>query len=181
MLFKIVKEIGGVGYEILKGVIRLVSGELSPRPGPTTEETPQGEAPVEDQPMASAPPVEEAPVAHPDVVSGVESAPEVEETAVEKEAESSTAGEEKKEQEDEDKEEKPRSAGRGRPRKDARDRAETAAEVILRIITEAEDGIDTETLIEKTGFKAKKVHNNVYKLRKAGKIKNLRKGYYIRA
>ena len=56
----------------------------------------------------------------------------------------------------------------------------TAADTVFRVIKRSRKGIDTTTLMEKTGFNQKKIANLVYKLKKQGKIKSVRKGVYIK-
>ncbi len=57
----------------------------------------------------------------------------------------------------------------------------TGSDQVLKIISASEKGVNTADLISKTGFKAKKVQNIVFKLRKQGKIKSLKKGVYVKA
>ena len=57
----------------------------------------------------------------------------------------------------------------------------TGSDQVLKIISASEKGINTADLISKTGFKAKKVQNVVFKMRKQGKIKNASKGVYVKA
>ena len=56
----------------------------------------------------------------------------------------------------------------------------TAAETVLSIINKSKKGVDTATLIKKTGYNQKKIANLVYKLRKQGKIKSEEKGVYLK-
>jgi predicted Rossmann fold nucleotide-binding protein DprA/Smf involved in DNA uptake len=56
----------------------------------------------------------------------------------------------------------------------------TAAETVLGIINRSKKGVDTATLMKKTGFEPKKIHNIVYKLKKQGKIKSVGKGIYLK-
>ena len=56
--------------------------------------------------------------------------------------------------------------------------APTAGETVLNIICESEQGVDTATIMKKTGYDRKKVANMVYRLSKQGKIKSLQKGVY---
>jgi hypothetical protein len=58
--------------------------------------------------------------------------------------------------------------------------APTAADTILELIGQNEKGLNTATLIEKSGFNAKKVQNTVFRLRKQGRIKNAAKGIYVK-
>lgn len=57
----------------------------------------------------------------------------------------------------------------------------TAADTVLAIINRSKKGVDSETLVEKTGFDKKKIANIVFKLRKQGKIKSVGKGVYTKA
>jgi putative endonuclease len=57
----------------------------------------------------------------------------------------------------------------------------TAVDTVLSIIKRSKKGIDTSTLMEKTGYNQKKVANIVFKLKKQGKIKNEGKGVYVKA
>jgi len=56
--------------------------------------------------------------------------------------------------------------------------APTAGETVFNIISESEQGVDTATIMKKTGYDRKKVANMVYRLSKQGKIKSLQKGVY---
>ena len=56
-----------------------------------------------------------------------------------------------------------------------------AGEAVLAIIKRSRKGVDQATLINKTGFKDKKVRDITYRLRKQGKIKRDRKGLYVKA
>ena len=56
----------------------------------------------------------------------------------------------------------------------------TAPETVLEIIKRSKKGVSIETLKEKTGFKAHKLHNTVYKLKNQGKIKSEKKGVYVK-
>ena len=58
---------------------------------------------------------------------------------------------------------------------------ETAADTVLKIITGSKKGIDSATLVRKTGFDKKKIANITFKLRKQGKIKSVDKGVYTKA
>ena len=57
----------------------------------------------------------------------------------------------------------------------------TAADTVLGIINRSKKGVDTATLVKKTGYDKKKVANLVYKLKKQGKIKSVEKGVYLKA
>ena len=54
----------------------------------------------------------------------------------------------------------------------------TAADTVFSIISKSKKGADTATIIEKTGYDRKKVHNIIFKLKKQGKIKSEQKGVY---
>ena len=53
---------------------------------------------------------------------------------------------------------------------------ETAADTVLKIIAGSKKGVNSATLMEKTGFDKKKSANIVFKLRKQGKIKSVDPG-----
>ena len=57
----------------------------------------------------------------------------------------------------------------------------TAADTVLKIINRSKKGVNTATLMKKTGFDNKKVANIIFKLKKQGKIKNPEKGLYLKA
>jgi len=54
----------------------------------------------------------------------------------------------------------------------------TASETVLAIIKRSKKGVDTATLKKKTGIKDNVLLNVVYRLKKQGKIKSERKGFY---
>ena len=56
----------------------------------------------------------------------------------------------------------------------------TAVDTVLGIINRSKKGVDTDTLVKKTGYDKKKVANLVYKLKKQGKIKSDGKGVYLK-
>jgi hypothetical protein len=56
----------------------------------------------------------------------------------------------------------------------------TAAETVYKVISKSKKGVDTTTLMQKTGYDRKKVANMVYRLGKQGKIKSLKKGVYVK-
>lgn len=56
----------------------------------------------------------------------------------------------------------------------------TSVDTVLKIINRYKKGVDTATLIKKTGFDQKKIHNVVYKLKKQGKVKSVGKGVYLK-
>ena len=55
----------------------------------------------------------------------------------------------------------------------------TATDQVLKIINRSKKGVDTATLMKKTGFNQKKVTNILHRSFKAGKIKRADKGIYI--
>ena len=57
----------------------------------------------------------------------------------------------------------------------------TAADSVFDAIKRSTKGVDTAAIMKKTGFDRKKVQNAVFKLKKAGKIKAVSKGVYIKA
>jgi len=61
-----------------------------------------------------------------------------------------------------------------------KEKSMTAADTLLGIVSRSRKGVDTQTLVEKTGYDQKKVANLVYKLKKQGKIKSEKKGVYVK-
>jgi predicted Rossmann fold nucleotide-binding protein DprA/Smf involved in DNA uptake len=57
----------------------------------------------------------------------------------------------------------------------------TAADTVFEIINKSKEGVNTDTLMEKTGFDRKKISNIIFKLRKQSKIKSAGKGNYVKA
>jgi seryl-tRNA synthetase len=57
----------------------------------------------------------------------------------------------------------------------------TAVDTVLALIRKSKKGVNTATLMKKTGFKDYKIHSNVYRLKKQGKIKSVKKGVYLKA
>ena len=57
----------------------------------------------------------------------------------------------------------------------------TAADTVLAIIKRSKKGVGKAALMEKTGYKQKKISNLVFKLKKQGKIKSVGKGVYSKA
>ena len=55
----------------------------------------------------------------------------------------------------------------------------TAADQVIKIINRSKKGVDTATLMKKTGFNQKKVTNILHRTFKAGKIKRADKGIYV--
>jgi len=57
----------------------------------------------------------------------------------------------------------------------------TASDTILSIIKKRKTPIDTATLKKRTGFKDNNIRMIVYRLKKRGEIKSVRKGVYEKA
>ena len=55
----------------------------------------------------------------------------------------------------------------------------TATDQVLNIINGSEKGVDTSTLMKKTGFNQKKITNILHRSFKAGRIKRAEKGIYV--
>jgi fibronectin type 3 domain-containing protein len=55
----------------------------------------------------------------------------------------------------------------------------TATDQVLKIINRSKKGVDTGTLMKKTGFDRKKVTNIIHRTFKAGKIKKTDRGVYV--
>ena len=64
------------------------------------------------------------------------------------------------------------------PKKPAK---KTDRDVVLGFIQRTKKGINTATLVKKTGFNQKKVANIVFQLKKQGKIQSPEKGVYTKA
>ena len=55
----------------------------------------------------------------------------------------------------------------------------TASDQVLKNINRSRKGVDTASLMKKTGFNEKKVRNIVFKLLKLGKIQRAERGLYV--
>ena len=55
------------------------------------------------------------------------------------------------------------------------------AETVLKVIKRHRKGIDISKLKDKAGLDARKVNEIVFELRKQGKTKSLRRGFYVKA
>jgi len=55
----------------------------------------------------------------------------------------------------------------------------TATDQVLKIINRSKKGVDTATLMKKTGFDVRKVRNIVFRTMKQGKIKKTDRGVYV--
>ena len=65
-------------------------------------------------------------------------------------------------------------------RKAAAKKPETAIATAYAIIGRSKKGVNTATLMAKTGFNKKKVANLVFKLKQQGRIKSIGKGVYLK-
>jgi len=72
---------------------------------------------------------------------------------------------------------------KARERRIARRKAKSLmmAETVFKIIRRHRRGIDISKLKDRTGFDGEKINKIVFELRKQGKIKSLRRGFYIKA
>jgi hypothetical protein len=57
----------------------------------------------------------------------------------------------------------------------------TAIDAVFGVIKKSKKGVNTATLMKQTGFNEKKIFNNIYKLKKQGKIISKAKGIYVKA
>ncbi len=176
-VFRILRDVAAVGREIVKEGVKFVVEQLSGEGGESSQGARPSDTPAEAPSSVApeTPPANEQ--ASEDVVDAV--ADEKQTEAAPEEGPEGQAGpaEEKPEAQ---RAKKTRTSRKRSARKGTGEKKKTAVEVIYELIAEAEEGISTAELIEKTGYTPKKVHNNVYKLRKAGKIETIKKGYYKR-
>ncbi len=63
----------------------------------------------------------------------------------------------------------------------AKKTTKTVIDTVLSIIRRSKKGVNTAALMKKTGFNERQIHNNVYKLKKQGKVKSVGKGVYLKA
>jgi len=56
----------------------------------------------------------------------------------------------------------------------------TASDTVFAVIKESKNGVNTATLVEKTGFNRQKIYNNVKILKKKGMVTNPKKGIYVK-
>lgn len=75
---------------------------------------------------------------------------------------------------------KKKSVKKAPAKKTAGKKAATAADTVFEIINKSKKGVNTATLMEKTGFDRKKISNVIYKLKNQGKIKSAGKGIYLK-
>ncbi|MBW2569215.1 MAG: hypothetical protein JRD93_13285 [Deltaproteobacteria bacterium] len=57
--------------------------------------------------------------------------------------------------------------------------AETASDIVLKIIKNFKNGVDFPTILAKTGFGEKKVRNIIFRLDQSNRIKRKNRGIYI--
>jgi predicted transcriptional regulator len=57
----------------------------------------------------------------------------------------------------------------------------TAADTVFAVIKEFKNGVNTATLVEKTGFNPQKIYDSVKILKKKGMVKSPEKGIYLKA
>ncbi len=74
---------------------------------------------------------------------------------------------------------KPAAKKAAAPKQSAK--TETAFASVMEIINSSENGVETKTLMEKTGFNLKKISNIVFKAKNKGLIKAVKKGVYTKA
>ena len=63
----------------------------------------------------------------------------------------------------------------------AKKTTKTVIDTVLAIIRRSKKGVNTATLMKKTGLNERQIHNNVYKLKKQGKVKSVGRGVYLKA
>jgi sugar-specific transcriptional regulator TrmB len=57
----------------------------------------------------------------------------------------------------------------------------TATDTVFAVIKESNNGVNTATLVEKTGFNRQKIYNVVMNLKKKGMVTSPEKGLYVKA
>jgi hypothetical protein len=81
-----------------------------------------------------------------------------------------------------EKAEKPKAKAKTSPKKEPAKSAKiTDTDKLLAVINRHKKGINTATLMKKTGFNEKKVRNILNRTHKQGKIKRVGKGIYVSA
>ena len=110
--------------------------------------------------------------------SAFEDAPVPPLTSMEKEPQSVPAEPEKKSAQKTKQGASKKAKSRVKKNASAKVRQGTAAGTVLELIKKSKNGVDSKTLQEKTGFKAKKVADTVYQLKKKGLIKKGKKGHF---
>ena len=63
----------------------------------------------------------------------------------------------------------------------AKKTTKTVIDTVLAMIRRSKKGVNTAALMKKTGFSVRQIHSNVYKLKKQGKVKSVKKGVYLKA
>jgi len=63
----------------------------------------------------------------------------------------------------------------------AKKTTKTVIDTVLTMIRRSKKGVNTAALMKKAGFNERQIHNNVYKLKKQGKVKSVGKGVYLKA
>jgi len=63
----------------------------------------------------------------------------------------------------------------------AKKTTKTVIDTVFATIKRYKKGVNAATLMKKTGFNERQIHNNVYKLKKQGKIKSVGRGVYLKA
>ena len=57
----------------------------------------------------------------------------------------------------------------------------TATDTVFAVIKKSKNGVNTDTLVEKTGFNRQKIYNIVMNLKKKGMVTSPEKGLYVKA
>ena len=78
---------------------------------------------------------------------------------------------------------KPRKAlkPKAAPKATKKAKKETPIDTVLATVRRSRKGIDSATLKKKTGFSDNNLRTIIYRLRKQGKIKSERRGFYVKA
>ena len=76
---------------------------------------------------------------------------------------------------------KKKAAGKNPLKQTVSAKQPTAVDTAFNVIKRHRKGVNIATIMQKTGYDAKKIHNLVYKLKKQGKIKSEIKGVYMKA
>jgi outer membrane biosynthesis protein TonB len=74
---------------------------------------------------------------------------------------------------------KPKAAPKKTVKTSSKPRKQTVMSQLDELIAQYPKGVDSNELKEKSGLDHKQIHNAVYKLKKQGRIKSLRKGIYV--
>lgn len=76
---------------------------------------------------------------------------------------------------------KPKTIKKTPAKKTAAKKPVTAIDTVLAIIKRSKKGVNTASIMKKTGYDKKKVANIIFKLKTQGKIKSATKGVYVKA